>query len=135
MRSITTSKKHGKICHNIKTEPKIFHARIDLVSDKFGKTNKITSLLCLLLPILVFKILVLPVFSPKKFTKKLTRLFYRFIWGLDWERISRQNLYNGIKHGAKMVDVEKYFLSLKVKWINNFWMITLLHSGRLSNLL
>ena len=59
--------------------------------------------------------------SPKRFTKKLARLFYRFIWGSNWERISRQKLCNGIEHGgAKMIDVEKYFLSLKAKWINTF---------------
>ena len=44
MRSITISKKHGKICNNMKTEPKIFHARINLVSDKLGKNINITSL-------------------------------------------------------------------------------------------
>ena len=69
----------------------------------------------------VFKILVLPVFPPKDFTNTLTRLFYRFVWGSNGERISRQKLYSGIEHGgAKMVDVEKYFLSLKAKWINTF---------------
>ena len=44
MRSITMSEKHGKICDNMKTESKIFHARINLVSDKLEKTVKITSL-------------------------------------------------------------------------------------------
>ena len=83
--------------------------------------GKITVIKCLLLPMVVFKILVLPVFSPKDFTKKLTRLFYRFIWGSNWERISSQKLCNGIEHGGtKMVDVEKHFLSLKAKWINTF---------------
>ena len=38
------SEKHGKICDNMKTEPKIFHALNNLVSDKLGKTIKITSL-------------------------------------------------------------------------------------------
>ena len=37
MRSITISKKHGKICDNMKTEPKIFHARINLISGKLEK--------------------------------------------------------------------------------------------------
>ena len=65
-----------------------------------------------------FTILVLPVFPPKKFTKEAYGLFYRFIWGTNWERTSRQKLCNGIEHGgAKMVDVKKYFLSLKAKWI------------------
>ena len=74
--------------------------------------GKITVIKCLLLPMVVFKILVLLVFSPKDFSKKLTRLFYRFIWGSNWERISRQKLCNNIEHGgAKMVDVEKYLLS------------------------
>ena len=51
----------------------------------------------------------------------LTRLFYRYIWGSNWERTSRQTLCNGIEHeGAKMVVVEKYFLSLKAKWIHTF---------------
>ena len=73
--------------------------------------GKITVIKCLLLPVVVFKILVLPVFPPKDFTKKLTR---KFIWGSNWERISRQKLCNGIEHGgAKVVDVEKYFFSLK----------------------
>ena len=44
MRSITISEKHGKLCDNMKTEPKIIYARINLVSDKLGKTIKITSL-------------------------------------------------------------------------------------------
>ena len=44
MRSITISEKHGKICDNMKTELKIIHSRINLVSDKLGKTIKITSL-------------------------------------------------------------------------------------------
>ena len=83
--------------------------------------GKITVIKCLLLPMVVFKILVLPVFPPKDFTKKLTRILYWFIWGSNWERVSRQKLCNGIEHGgAKMVDVEKYFLSLKAKWINTF---------------
>ena len=59
--------------------------------------------------------------SPKKFTKKLTRLFYRFICVSNWEKTNRQKFCNGIERGgAKMVDVEKYFLSLKAKWINTF---------------
>ena len=59
--------------------------------------------------------------SPKKFTQKLTRLFYKFIRGSNRERTSRQKLCKGIEHGrAKMVDVEKYFLSLRAKWINTF---------------
>ena len=83
--------------------------------------GKITVIKCLLLPMVVFKILVLPVFPPKDFTKKLTRLFYKFIWGSNWERIIRQKLCNGIEYGgAKMIDIEKYFLSLKAKWINTF---------------
>ena len=78
--------------------------------------GKITVIKCLLLPMVVFKILVLPVFPPKDFTKKLTRILYRFIWGSNWERISKQKLCNGIEHGgSKMVNVEKYFLSLKAK--------------------
>ena len=82
----------------------------------------------------VFKILVVPVFPPKDFTKKLTRLFYRFILGSNWERISRQKLYYGIEHGgAKMVDVEKYFLGLKAKWINIFFDESFV--SQLSNLL
>ena len=44
MRSITINEKHGKFCDNMKTEPKIFHTRINLVSDKLGKAIKITSL-------------------------------------------------------------------------------------------
>ena len=44
MQSVTISEKHGKICDNMKTEPKIFHACINLLSDKLGKTIKITSL-------------------------------------------------------------------------------------------
>ena len=43
--------------------------------------GKITVIKCFLLPMVVFKILVLPVFPPKDITKKLTRLFYKFIWG------------------------------------------------------
>ena len=83
--------------------------------------EKITVIKCLLLPIAVFKILVLPVFPPKEFTKMLTQLFFRIIWGSNWERTSRQRLCNGIEHGgAKMVDVNKYFLSLKAEWIYTF---------------
>ena len=91
------------------------------LSRSLSLLGKITVIKGLLLPMVVFKILVLPVFPPKDFTKKLTRLFYNFIWGSNWERISRQKLCNGIEHGgAKMIDIEKYFLSLKAKWINTF---------------
>ena len=34
------SEKHGKICDNVGTEPKIFHARINLVSDESWKIFK-----------------------------------------------------------------------------------------------
>ena len=44
LRSITISEKHGKIYHNMRTEPKIFHIRINLVSDKLGKIIKFTLL-------------------------------------------------------------------------------------------
>ena len=83
--------------------------------------EKVTVMKCILLPMVVFKILALPVFPKKKLKKKLMRLLHRFIWNLNWERTSRQTLCSDIEHGgAKMVDDEKHFIKLKAKWVTTF---------------
>ena len=59
--------------------PKVKALLIIKLSKDLLLLEKITVMKCLLLPMVVFKILVLLMFPSKKFTKKLTLLFYRFL--------------------------------------------------------
>ena len=84
--------------------------------------KKITAIKFFQLPMVVFKILILPVLPQKTFTKNLMRLLNRFIWGSNCENTGRQKLCNWIGHSrANMVNVKIHFIRLKVKWISVFF--------------
>ena len=47
---------------------------------------------------------------------KINKLFFKFIWGSDWEKVSRNVLRNNIESGgAKMMHLESYLTALHAK--------------------
>jgi len=53
-------------------------------------------------------------------TKRITRLFYSFIWGKK-DRIKRSSLCNDVEHGGiSMTNVNNFFKSLKAGWITRY---------------
>nr|BAC82624.1 pol-like protein [Ciona intestinalis] len=82
--------------------------------------GKITVIKSLIIPILTYKLTVLPEIPPQTFINKLKQKLFRFIWKSKWEKINRTKMCTDIERGgAGMIDIETYLLTLNLRWIRN----------------
>ena len=80
--------------------------------------GKITIVKSFIIPrmIYVYKASILPLIIPRAFITKINKLLFKFIWGSNWERVSRNVLCNNIESGgAKMMHLESYLTALHAK--------------------
>ena len=78
--------------------------------------GKITIVKSLIIPRMIYKASILPLIIPKTLITKINKLLFKFIWGSNWERVSRNILCNNIESGgAKMLHLESYLTALHVK--------------------
>ena len=78
--------------------------------------GKITIVKSLIIPRMIYKASILPLIIPKTLITKINKLLFKFIWGSNWERVSRNVLCNNIESGgAKMMHLESYLTALHVK--------------------
>ena len=78
--------------------------------------GKITIVKSLIIPRMIYKASILPLIIPKTLITKINKLLFKFIWGSNWERVSRNVLCNNIEFGgAKMLHLESYPTALHVK--------------------
>ena len=69
--------------------------------------GKITIVKSLITPRMIYKASTLPPIIPRTFITKTDKLLFKFIWGSNWRRVSRNVLYNNIECGeAKMMHLE-----------------------------
>ena len=84
--------------------------------------GKITVLKNLVILKIIHKTSRLPMHSPEAFVEQLDKLTFKFIFGSNWEKISRSKLCCNIEDGgAKMIDVKQHFLALKFRWIGKLF--------------
>ena len=78
--------------------------------------GKITIVKSLIIPRMIYKVSILPLIIPKTLITKINKLLFKFIWGSNWERVSRNVLCNIIESGgAKILHLESYLTALHVK--------------------
>ena len=83
-----------------------------------GKTTIIKSLV---VPILIYKVSLVPCEIPKKFIQEVNKTMFQFIWGSKWERVARSKLCNDIKNGgANVIDIETYIIALRLNRMIKF---------------
>ena len=83
--------------------------------------GKITIIKSLVVPILIYKVSLVPCEIPKKFIQEVNKTIFQFIWGSKWERVARSKLCNDIKNGrANMIDIETYIIALRLNWMIKF---------------
>ena len=84
--------------------------------------GKITIIKSLVIPTLTCKLSLLSIEIPKKFNQELNKTLFHFIWGSNWERISRLKLGRSLgDDGANMLNIDSYFLALRLKWVNSIF--------------
>ena len=84
--------------------------------------GKITIVKSLIIPRMIYKASILPLIIPRTFITKINKLLFKFIWGSNWERVSRNVLCNNIESGeAKMVHLESYLTALHAKSLSLFF--------------
>ena len=78
--------------------------------------GRITIIKSLIVPQITYKAAMLPVMLPKNLLQKFNKLFFRFIWGSNWERVSRNVLCGNIESGGvNMIHLESYLIALHAK--------------------
>ena len=83
--------------------------------------DKITIIKSLVIPILIYKVSLVPCEIPKKFIQEVNKTIFQFIWGSKWERVARSKLCNDIKNGgANTIDIEPYIIALRLNWMIKF---------------
>ena len=83
--------------------------------------GKITIIKSLVVPILIYKVSLVPCEIPKKFIQEVNKTIFQFILGSKWERVARSKLCNDIKNGgANMIDIETYIIALQLNWMIRF---------------
>ena len=66
------------------------------------------------IPILIYKVSLVPCEIPKKYVQEVNITVFRLIWGSKWERVVRSKLCNDIQNsGANMIDMKTYILALQ----------------------
>jgi hypothetical protein len=79
--------------------------------------------------VLIIKALIIPIFTfivsscviTEKYKKEIESKCFKFIWnGIpDNYKVKRNTLIGDFeKGGLKMIDIENYFISLKVSWVS-----------------
>ena len=75
-----------------------------------GKNTIVKSLI---IPRMIYKTSILPLIIPRTLVTKINELLFKFIWGSNWEKVSRNVLCNNIESGeAKMIHLELYLTAL-----------------------
>ena len=65
---------------------------------------------------MIYKASILSLIIPKTCITKINKLLFKFIWGSNWERVSRNVLCNNTESGgAKMLHLESYLTALHIK--------------------
>ena len=65
---------------------------------------------------MIYKASILPLIIPKTLITKINKLLFKFFWGSNWEKVSRNVLCNNIESGgAKMLHLESYLTALHAK--------------------
>ena len=78
-----------------------------------GKTTIVKSLV---IPRMIYKASILPPIIPRTLITKISKLLFKFIWGSNWERVSRNVLCSNTESGgAKMMHLESYLTALLAK--------------------
>ena len=81
--------------------------------------GKVTIIKYLILPKLVYKIMAIPITISSCILKNIEKIFFEFIWGSGWERISRLRLCAPfVEGGANMIDLNSFALALRQKRAN-----------------
>ena len=94
--------------------------------------GKITIVKSLIIPRMIYKASILPLIIPTTFKTNINKLLFKFIWGSNWERVSRNVLCNNIETGgAKMMHLESYLTALHTKSLSLPLMKLIVHSGSL----
>ena len=84
-------------------------------SRSLSPLTKISIIKSLVVPILIYKVSLVPCEIPKKFIQKVNKTIFQFIWGSKWERVARSKLCNDIKNGgANMIDIKTYIIALRL---------------------
>ena len=62
---------------------------------------------------------------PEQFVKQLEKLFYKFLWNSEPDRISRNVIIQDVKEGGlRMIKINKFIESLKVTWLRRILIST-----------
>ena len=84
--------------------------------------GKITIVKSLIIPQMIYKASILPLIIPRTFITKINKLLFKFIWGSNWERVSRNVLCNNIdSSGTKVIHLESYLTALHAKSLSFFF--------------
>ena len=83
--------------------------------------GKITIIKSLVVPVLIYKVSLVPCEISKKFIQKVNKTIFQFILGSKWERVARSKLCYDIKNGgANIIDIETYIIALQLNWMIRF---------------
>ena len=78
--------------------------------------GKVTIIKYLILPKLVDKIMAIPITISSCILKNIEKIFFKFIWGFRWERISRLRLCAPfVEGGTNMIDLNSFALASRQK--------------------
>ena len=78
--------------------------------------GKVTIIKYLILPKLVYKIMAVPITVSSCILKNTEKIFFKFIWGSRWERISRLRLCAPfVEGGTNMIDLNSFAHALRQK--------------------
>ena len=103
----------GSNLSTIKTTINIWSAR------HLTLLGKITIIKSLVIPILTCKLSLLSIAISKQFIQELNKTLFHFIWGSNWERISRLKLCRSLGDGgANLLNIDSYLLALRFKWVS-----------------
>nr|CAB3264534.1 pol-like protein [Phallusia mammillata] len=84
--------------------------------------GRVCILKSLIIPTLTYKVNVVPTELPEAFVKNLKRIFFKFIWNSNWEKVKRAKLCCNIEDGGiNMFDLDAYLVSLDIKWVNRLF--------------
>ena len=65
---------------------------------------------------MIYKASILPLIIRRTLITKINKLLFKFIWGSNWERVSRNVLCYNIESGrAKMMHLKSYLTALHAK--------------------
>ena len=78
--------------------------------------GKVTIIEYLILPKLVYKIMAIPITLSSSILKNIAKIFFKFILGFRWEKISRLRLCAPFVEGdTNMIDLNSFALALRQK--------------------